>query len=77
MSNTKKQAERNNDSAFPYSIKGESGEMFYEVGASLRDYFAIKALQGILSDGGSNLEDGFIAKRAYELSDAMLVEREK
>lgn len=43
-------------------------------GASLRDYFAAKAMQSICP----NIEDDArVARMAYELADAMLAEREK
>ena len=45
-------------------------------GMTLRDYFAAKAMQGDLV-GGVHREDFRItAKRAYEMADAMLKERE-
>jgi hypothetical protein len=45
-------------------------------GMTLRDYFAAKALQGILSGrNGLSLECDKWAIAAYELADAMLAER--
>lgn len=51
--------------------------------ASLRDYFAAKAMQGIITTAAApvltslaGLDDD-IAKTAYELADAMLRAREK
>ncbi len=43
-------------------------------GMSLRDYFAAKAMQGILFEG---LDPAETAQHAYEMADAMLKEREK
>lgn len=47
-------------------------------GMSLRDYFAIKALQGFLSNpqlaGG---EPNILSKDAYDYADAMIKQREK
>ena len=50
-----------------YSVGGE--------GMSLRDYFAAKALQGLLS--GRNYITEMNVQLAYEYADAMLKEREK
>jgi predicted RNA polymerase sigma factor len=41
---------------------------------TLRDYFAAKAMQGILYEG---LEPVETAKHAYEMADAMLKAREQ
>jgi hypothetical protein len=44
-------------------------------GMTLRDYFAAKALQGILSDSYDYSDRDRIATKAYEFADAMLVAR--
>lgn len=47
-------------------------------GMDLRDYFAAKALQGLLSRGGHdkiNVHD-VLAQRAYQIADAMLEARD-
>lgn len=72
----------NSPPAFPLStIDGFSCD-----GMSLRDYFAAKALQGMLSNGHSltarESEEGqtvgeVMAKRVYAFADAMLKERMK
>jgi hypothetical protein len=47
-------------------------------GMSLRDYFAAKAIQVVLSKDGEILTPpSFSAKWAYETADAMLAERDK
>lgn len=49
-------------------------------GMSLRDYFAAKALVAycsVIAPTGCGIEPNFTARRAYELADAMLTEREK
>jgi hypothetical protein len=49
-----------------------------ELGMSLRDYMAAKAMQGLLSGllaGGQNIEWMFIARNAYWQADAMLKAR--
>ena len=64
-----------------------SGDDCSRPGMTLRDYFAAKAMQGIIEKYGSNPpyfdEDGWddgpdqeIARWAYELADAMLRARE-
>lgn len=42
---------------------------------TLRDYFAAKALQGMLSDSNLQAEYSEFALRAYRIADAMLKER--
>lgn len=46
-------------------------------GMSLRDYFAAKALQGLLADSNVSAERNKFAESAYELADAMLKAREQ
>lgn len=47
-------------------------------GMSIRDYFAAKAMQGILCSGKGIHSDQFMLSRdAYEVADAMLKERAK
>ena len=79
----------NNPQAFPrlireYSKYSESAKYRQEEGMELRDYFAAKAMQAIIpmSQGARYQEtiDKHIAsipKRAYDMADAMLKEREK
>lgn len=58
------------DAAFPSE---------YEFGLTIRDYFAAKAMQGIVAANASAVEDFntlHVAMRAYQLADAMLKERE-
>lgn len=63
-------------SAFPVAY---SNEDFIQEGATLRDYFAAKAMNGILVNTERNQfsfsETGEIASKAYELADAMLKAR--
>ena len=42
---------------------------------SLRDYFAAKAMQGLISDGNFNLNK--IIEDSYIVADVMLIERDK
>lgn len=51
----------------------EGHEMNEEL--TLRDYFAAKALQGMLSDSTLHGEYAEFAMRAYRIADAMLKER--
>jgi len=47
----------------------------YSEGMTLRDYFAAKAMQGLLSsDVNAKLED--FAKQSYKVADAMIKARE-
>ena len=47
------------------------------VGMTLRDYFAIRALAGYLSDSQLRGPQEEFARLSYELADFMLTEREK
>ena len=60
----------NNEKAFPNPhLRDDSG-------MTLRDYFAAKAMQGLLSsDVNAKLED--FAKQSYKVADAMLKAREQ
>ena len=60
----------NNPPAFPTG----TGVTPYNPGMVLRDYFAARALQGILYEGLTPAET---AKHAYELADAMLKARKE
>jgi len=46
-------------------------------GMSLRDYFAGQALSGVFQEAITDVHDRTLARRCYELADAMLVERAK
>ena len=59
--------------AFPIAIK----DVVLEDGMDLRDYFAAKAMQGIVdSSVDSGLETIQIAESAYLIADAMMEVRE-
>jgi hypothetical protein len=69
----------NNPPAFPSSV--DDGETVkYMLGMTLRDYFAAKAMQGLMSRvwGDMPAEELFNiwATSSYALADAMLKERE-
>jgi hypothetical protein len=71
--------QKNGGPAFPRA--GSSGPGAFaspENGMTLRDFFAAKAMQGILTEDRS-LELNFIeiASDSYRLADAMIQEREK
>jgi hypothetical protein len=57
--------------AFPHSLQGHP----IELGMTLRDYFAAKAMQGLLA-GDRNYPKEKFATIAYALADAMLKARE-
>lgn len=78
---TEKDSTTNRDdggAAFPES---NSGGWAVIGGMSLRDYFAAQALTGLMGDSGlrPKSEDEFLhmAKRLYQVADAMLRERAK
>jgi hypothetical protein len=63
-----------NTPAFPFVAEDESG-MMINMGMTLRDYFAAKALQGLISTEGAGSAERY-AEIAYKLADAMLKARE-
>ncbi|HCT7429043.1 hypothetical protein ACU6XI_09720 [Klebsiella aerogenes] len=74
----------NSGPAFPYSgiHKGEKENMIVDShGMTLRDYFAAKAMQAMISnqsiiDSDSDGAVNFAASASYKFSDAMLKARE-
>ena len=66
------------DHAFPYSYETYEGNSRYETGMTLRDYFAAKALQGLLSNMEFDAIDTLhTASTAFAFADEMLKERSK
>lgn len=64
----------NNEPAFPLG----SGDMRDPVGMTLRDYFAAKAMQALKANPQHvGLGSDSVAKRAYEIADAMFMVRER
>lgn len=49
----------------------------YEYGMDLRDYFAAKALTGLLTEANMDYKDEAITELAYNLADAMMKRREQ
>lgn len=70
-----------NPPAFPrVGYENEIGEwMPGRVGMTLRDYFAAKAMQGLLAQETEDWRDNdaSISERAFGIADAMLKERSK
>jgi hypothetical protein len=66
----------NNESAFPTSFSPDYPREIIG-GMTLRDYFAAKAMQAILSNYGFELENASLANSAYILADAMMKARAK
>jgi hypothetical protein len=48
----------------------------HEQGMDLRDYFAAKALTGLLTESSGDYQDEAVAGLAYALADAMIKARE-
>jgi hypothetical protein len=78
----------NGGPAFPHVENDPNdGKSYYYPGVSVRDMFAMKALEGWLAtygdarhpaagdDGDANCD--FLAKHSYKLADAMLRERDR
>ena len=73
----------NDQPAFPrpFSVDDVDPDISYpaHVGLSMRDYFAAKALQGLVSAWGGHDVTDFdeLASDAYNMADAMLKAREQ
>ncbi|EPL1176375.1 hypothetical protein K7419_003523 [Morganella morganii] len=67
---------RAGESAFPVKIDMGDGSRIEDMGMSLRDYFAAKAMASVPLALDSN-EQQLIANAAYAQADAMLRAREK
>ena len=71
------------EQAFPQYVINNGGA-YVEGGMTLRDYFAAKAMQGLLANGwcaeqreiAPNMGEREIALDAYRLADAMMKARE-
>jgi hypothetical protein len=63
------------ESAFPWAVD-DGQKIVGNKGMTLRDYFAAKALQGIMVDPMMTISADKIADWAYEMADAMLKARE-
>lgn len=67
--------------AFP--TLADNGHLQNQDGMDLRDYFAAKAMQGMLANKGliygktADTDDANGAKRAYKIADAMMKAREE
>jgi hypothetical protein len=67
-----------NTPAFPFVAEDHTG-MMINMGMTLRDYFAAKAMQEFLDEVGSQSDQAWfaqIAKNAYRMADAMMKARE-
>ena len=67
--------------AFPVpsyvNVAGETHDVSNQ-GMDLRDYFAAKAMQAMVSNcEGNNFDDFVIAREAYQMADFMINERNK
>ena len=64
---------RNDKNAFPVTY-GSDG---VEHGMTLRDYFAAAALNAYFDSNDSPSEFGMVARRSYQMADAMMIAREQ
>lgn len=70
--------EMKNELAFPRT--GDKNIESWQSGMTLRDYFAAKAMQGMIACGHTKWElpsNKVIAETAYSMADSMLLERER
>jgi len=54
---------------------GENAFIYQNKGMDLRDYFAGKALQGLLNEAHANFNDQAISELAYSIADQMMKAR--
>ena len=67
-------------SAFPseqHETQDNTWNQTFDPGMSLRDYFAAAALQGLLAASATNWNVAQRVAKAFEVADAMLIERAK
>jgi hypothetical protein len=62
--------------AFPCEHKFGDGSVWKHEGVSIRDYFAAKALQGLISEPSIKATAAEFATQAYRVADAMMKARE-
>lgn len=60
--------------AFPVSVDMGNGQSATNLGMTLRDYFAAKAIPALIA---RNFDESQAAEVAYDYADAMLAERSK
>lgn len=80
MSTTREGNYGGNIPAFPVYPRieaGKSSQINGAVGMTLRDYFAAKAMQGIMADYTWDNSPAEISELAYKIADALLAERAK
>ena len=66
----------NNPPAFPLHNHGAQTLGLHVTGMTLRDYFAAKAMQGLLLDDNGDFSDhNWMAEQAYAFADAMMEAR--
>ena len=66
--------QKNGGPAFPaFEFHQGHGQMMAVGGMTLRDYFAAKAMHGLLANGGTDA--GLMSHAAYIVADAMLKAR--
>lgn len=65
-----------NPQAFPRNGHPDKNDLPHD-GMLLRDYFAAKTLQGLVSRYGPDRHPEWYTARAYDIADAMLAERSK
>lgn len=68
---------KNNDPAFPITAEQHPNGISADMGMSLRDYFAAKAMLGLCADPMFEESAKIIAERAYKVAAAMLAQRNK
>jgi hypothetical protein len=66
----------NNPPAFPF-VAGDDTGMMINMGMTLRDYFAAKAMQSLIMgiEGGKEHQIALVPKTSYDIADAMMEAR--
>lgn len=63
--------------AFPYLESHSNGQYRHHYGMTMRDYFAGKALAGLLASGEDSIDAETNAHDAYIIADAMIAARKE
>ena len=63
--------------AFPYLESNSNGQYRHHYGMTMRDYFAGKALAGLLASGEDSIDAETNAHDAYIIADAMIAARKE
>jgi len=72
------ETKKDGGSAFPLTVEQSENITHFHTDMTLRDYFAAKAMQGMIANSVNNFENvEILSEFSYKLANAMLKERDK